>query len=136
MGRPAPGTRASCSVDSHELIALCAPRLVFISYGVPARGDANWLDHRGSWMAAVAAGKVFRLLGAKDLGVGDDYATVPMPPVLTGLLDGQLAWRQHDGGHTDAPERGDVHPVGRPDDRARAARQLRWKICPRPARSR
>jgi hypothetical protein len=90
-------------VDSHELIALCAPRLVFISYGVPERGDANWLDHRGSWMAAVAAGKVFRLLGAKDLGVGDDWRSTPLPPVLTGLLDGQLAWRQHDGGHTDAP---------------------------------
>ena len=26
-----------------------------------------------------------------------------MPPVNTGLLDGELAWRQHDGGHTDAP---------------------------------
>jgi hypothetical protein len=26
-----------------------------------------------------------------------------MPPVNNGLLDGQLAWRQHDGGHTDAP---------------------------------
>ncbi len=90
-------------VDSHELIALCAPRLVFVSYGVPARGDANWLDHRGSWMAAVAAGKVFRLLGAKDLGVGDDWRNTPMPPVLTGVLDGQLAWRQHDGGHTDLP---------------------------------
>jgi len=97
------GDASQLTVDSHELIALCAPRLVFISYGVPARGDANWLDHRGSWMAAVAAGKVFRLLGAKDLGVGDDYATAPMPPVLLGLLDGQLAWRQHDGGHTDAP---------------------------------
>ena len=97
------GDASQLTVDSHELIALCAPRLVFISYGVPARGDANWLDHRGSWMAAVAAGKVFRLLGAKDLGVGDDWRDTPMPPVLTGLLDGQLAWRQHDGGHTDAP---------------------------------
>jgi hypothetical protein len=97
------GNAGQLSVDSHELIALCAPRLVFVSYGVPAKGDANWLDHRGSWMAAVAAGKVFRLLGAKDLGVGDDYAAAPMPPVLAGLLDGQLAWRQHDGGHTDAP---------------------------------
>jgi hypothetical protein len=97
------GNPGQLSVDSHELIALCAPRLVFVSYGVPARGDANWLDHRGSWMAAVAAGKVFRLLGAKDLGVGDDWVNAPMPPVLTGLLDGQLAWRQHDGGHTDAP---------------------------------
>ena len=29
--------------------------------------------------------------------------TAKMPPVNEGLLDGQLAWRQHDGGHTDAP---------------------------------
>jgi hypothetical protein len=54
-------------------------------------------------MAAVAAGPVFRLLGAKDLGGSDDYRTAKMPPVNAGLLDGQLAWRQHDGGHTDAP---------------------------------
>jgi hypothetical protein len=54
-------------------------------------------------MATIAAGPVFRLLGAKDLGKGDDYKTVEMPPVNVGLLDGQLAWRQHDGGHTDGP---------------------------------
>jgi hypothetical protein len=54
-------------------------------------------------MATVAAGRVFRLLGAKDLGVGDDYRNAHKPPVGTGLLDGQLAWRQHEGGHTDAP---------------------------------
>lgn len=90
-------------VDSHELLALCAPRLTFVSYGLPSQGDANWLDHQGSYMATVAAGVVFKLLGAKDLGVSNDYKTEKMPPVNTGLLDGQLAWRQHDGGHTDAP---------------------------------
>src|SRR5262245_18753592 len=90
-------------VDAHELIALCAPRPTFISYGVPERGDAHWLDHQGSYMAAVAAGPVFRLLGAKDLGTSDDYRTEKMPGVNVGLLDGQLAWRQHDGGHTDGP---------------------------------
>jgi lysophospholipase L1-like esterase len=90
-------------VDSNELIALCAPRPTFISYGVPEKGDAKWLDHQGSYMATVAAGPVFRLLGAKDLGVTEDYHTAKMPPVNIGLLDGQLAWRQHDGGHTDAP---------------------------------
>ena len=90
-------------VDSHELIALCAPRLTFISYGIPEQGDSKWLDQKGSYMAAVAAGVVFKLLGAKDLGVGNDYRNAQMPPVNTGLLDGQLAWRQHDGGHTDAP---------------------------------
>jgi len=90
-------------VDSNELIALCAPRPTFISHGIPEMGDAKWLDHHGSFMAAVAAGEVFRLLGAKDLGIGDDYHTAKMPPVNTGLLDGQLAWRQHNAGHTDAP---------------------------------
>jgi hypothetical protein len=90
-------------VDSHELIALCAPRLTFISYGVPEKGDAKWLDQEGSYMATVAAGAVFRLLGAADLGVSNDYRTEKMPPVNAGRLDGQLAWRQHDGGHTDAP---------------------------------
>jgi hypothetical protein len=90
-------------VDAHELIALCAPRPTFISYGVPERGDAKWLDHQGSYMAAIAAGPVFRLLGAKDLGRSDDYKTEKMPAVNVSLLDGQLAWRQHDGGHTDGP---------------------------------
>src|SRR5215471_14125183 len=90
-------------VDSHELIALCAPRLTFISYGIPEKGDAKWLDQQGSFMAAVAAGPVFTLLGANSLGVEGDYRTAKMPPVNDGLLDGQLAWRQHDGGHTDAP---------------------------------
>jgi lysophospholipase L1-like esterase len=90
-------------VDAHELIALCAPRLTFISYGVPEKGDAKWLDHQGSYMAAIAAGPVFRLLGAKALPASDDYRTEKMPPVNVGLLDGGLAWRQHDGGHTDGP---------------------------------
>lgn len=90
-------------VDSHMLIALCAPRLVFISYGIPEKGDAKWLDQKGSYMATVAAGSVYKLLGARDLGVSNDYTKEVMPPVLTGLLDGDLAWRQHDGGHTDTP---------------------------------
>ena len=90
-------------VDAHQLIAVCAPRPTFISYGVPERGDARWLDQQGSFMATVAAGPVFRLLGAKDLGTSDDYKKEKMPPVNVSLLDGQLAWRQHDGGHTDGP---------------------------------
>jgi hypothetical protein len=96
-------TPGDLPVDAHELIALCAPRLTFISYGDPAKGDAKWLDQQGSYMATVAAQPVFRLLGGKTLGVSDDYHTEKMPPINTGLLDGQLAWRQDDGGHTDAP---------------------------------
>ena len=99
------GKKTGCdlTVDSHELIALCAPRLTFVSYGIPEKGDARWLDHQGSYMATVAAGVVYKLLGAKDIGVSNDYLTEKMPPMLTDMLNGELAWRQHDGGHTDAP---------------------------------
>ena len=58
----------------------------------------------GYLLAGVAAGPVFRLLGAKeDLGVTDDYMKEKMPAVNVSLLNGHLAWRQHDGGHTDGP---------------------------------
>ncbi len=90
-------------VDSNELIALCAPRPTFISYGVPEMGDAKWLDHQGSFMATMDASAVYRLLGAKGLEINQDYHDAKLPPVNTGLLNGQLAWRQHDAGHTDAP---------------------------------
>jgi hypothetical protein len=97
------GNAGQMPVDSHSLLAMCAPRLTFVSYGVPEKGDANWLDQKGSYMSVIAAGEVFKLLGVKDLGVSNDYKKEIMPPVNTSLLDGQLAWRQHDGGHTDAP---------------------------------
>src|SRR5213079_1085597 len=80
-------------VDAHELIALCAPRLTFISYGVPEKGDSKWLDHQGSFMATIAAQPVFRLLGAKDLGRSDDYMKERMPGVNEDMLAGALAWR-------------------------------------------
>jgi hypothetical protein len=94
-------TVADLPVDQHELIALCAPRPCFISYGVvPA--DPNWVDAHGSFMAAVLAGPAYRLLGKHDLGTPGDYLTDPMPAVNT-LVGGELAWRQHDGGHTNVP---------------------------------
>jgi (4-O-methyl)-D-glucuronate---lignin esterase len=96
-------TAGDLPVDSPELIALCAPRLVFVSYGVPEKGDAKWLDHQGSYMAVVDASRVYSLLGAHGLEAQGDYHTAKMPPVNQGMLDGQLVWRQHDGGHTDAP---------------------------------
>lgn len=86
-------------MESHQLLALCAPRPVFVSYGIPEKGDALWLDQQGSYMATVAAGPAWRLFGARDLGVSEDYRVARMPLANTGLLDGALAWRQHDGGH-------------------------------------
>jgi len=94
-----PLTANDLPVDAHELIALCAPRPVFISYGA-AEGpgaEGKWVDQRGSFMAAVAAGPVYKLLGKKDLG------TAEFPAVETALIDGELAWRQHSGGHTTGP---------------------------------
>jgi len=82
-------------VDSHELIALCAPRPVFISVG-STNGDA-WVDAKGNFLAAAAAGPVYRLLGKKDLG------TTNFPPIETTLIDGDIAFRQHSAGHTDGP---------------------------------
>jgi len=82
-------------VDSHELVALCAPRPVFISAGA-TNGD-GWVDAKGSFLAAVGAGPVYRLLGKKDLG------TTEFPAIETTLIDGDVAFRQHSGGHTPAP---------------------------------
>ncbi|HVP10944.1 MAG TPA: acetylxylan esterase, partial [Phycisphaerae bacterium] len=82
-------------VDSHELIALCAPRPVFLSAGA-TEGD-GWVDAKGTFLAGVAAGPVYRLLGKKDLGTSE------FPPIETALVDGDLAFRQHSAGHTDAP---------------------------------
>jgi hypothetical protein len=94
-----PLTPDDLPVDSHELIALCAPRPVFISYGAPTGpgAEGQWVDQRGSFLAAVAAGPVYRLLGKKDLG------TREYPPQETALIDGELAFRQHAGGHTTGP---------------------------------
>jgi hypothetical protein len=94
-----PLTWADLPVDAHQLIALCAPRPVFISYGASEGpgAEGQWVDQRGSFMAAVAAGPVYRLLGKKDLG------TNVFPPVETAIVDGEIAWRQHAGGHTTGP---------------------------------
>jgi hypothetical protein len=82
-------------VDSHELIALCAPRPVFISAG--ANDGDGWADPKGMFLAAAAAGPVYKLLGKRDLGATE------FPPIETPLIDGDVAFRQHRGGHTPAP---------------------------------
>lgn len=89
-----PLTRNDLPVDSHELLALCAPRPIFISVG--DKGD-QWVDARGMFMAAAAAGPAYKLLGKKDLG------TTIFPAIETSLTEGEIAFRQHSGGHTPGP---------------------------------
>ena len=80
-------------VDAHMLIALSAPRPVFISGGTADQ----WADPVGMFKAAVAAGPVYRLLGGKDLGVTE------LPPLDTPVTSGDLGWNYHTGGHTATP---------------------------------
>jgi len=83
-------------VDAHELIALCAPRPVFISSG-SQQVEGGWVDAKGMFLGAVGAGPVYKLLGKKDLGTSE------LPPMETALIDGDIAFRQHSGGHTTGP---------------------------------
>jgi hypothetical protein len=90
-----PLTPGDMPVDAHELIAMCAPRPVFVSGGA-LKGD-GWVDAKGMFLAAAGAGPVYRLLGKRDMG------TTEFPPIETTLTDGDVAFRQHTGGHTPAP---------------------------------
>jgi hypothetical protein len=95
-----PLTANDLPVDAHQLVALCAPRPVFISGGdtlggVPA-GD-GWVDSKGMFLAGVYAGPVYKLLGKKDLG------TAEFPKIETALVDGEIGFRQHTAGHTPGP---------------------------------
>jgi hypothetical protein len=89
-------------VDSHELIALCAPRPVFLSggkggYDAEPGGD-SWIDAKGSFLAGMGAGPVYRLLHKKGM------EATGFPPIETLVGgDAEVAFRQHASGHTDGP---------------------------------
>jgi hypothetical protein len=83
-------------VDAHELVALCAPRPVFISSG-SQQVEGGWVDAKGMFLGAAYAGPVYKLLGKQDLG------TTEFPPIETSLIAGDIAFRQHTGGHTTGP---------------------------------
>jgi hypothetical protein len=91
-----PLTPNDLPVDAHQLIALCAPRPVFISSGSP-NVEGRWVDAKGMFLGGAYAGSVYKLLGKKDLG------TMEYPPEQTSLIDGEIAFRQHSGGHTTGP---------------------------------
>jgi hypothetical protein len=80
-------------VDSHMLIALSAPRPVFVTGGT----QDQWADPHGEFLAQVAAGPVYRLLGKRDLGADK------LPPLDTPLITGELGFLYHTGGHTITP---------------------------------
>ncbi len=80
-------------VDQHMLIALCAPRPVYVNGGL----TDQWSDPKGEFLAMAAAGPVYRLVGAKDLGVSE------LPALDNPIHSGDLAFHYHSGGHMSVP---------------------------------
>jgi hypothetical protein len=91
-----PLTPNDLPVDAHELVALCAPRPVFISSG-SFEVEGGWVDAKGMFLGGAFASPVYELLGMRGLG------TYNFPPIETPLVSGEIAFRQHKGGHTTGP---------------------------------
>ena len=94
---------AELPVDAHALIAMVAPRPVFIGGGAlmlsppeAVPGDA-WVDPTGMFKAAAAASPAWKLLGRIGL------ESTNLPPELTCLCAGDIGFRQHQYGHTPKP---------------------------------
>ncbi len=84
-----------CPVDAHSLLSLCAPRPFFINGGT----QDSWVDPYGMYLTTVGATPVYELLGKQGIIMND-----PKPQVDVGYIEGDLAYRYHEGGHTDAPD--------------------------------
>lgn len=89
-------TVADLPVAAHMLIALRAPRPLFVSSGSADKGDA-WVDPKGMWVATSLAEPAWKLYGLPVPPNGG------MPKVLVGDRDYPLAFHQHDQGHVPWP---------------------------------
>lgn len=89
-------TAKDLTIDANDVIALAAPRAVFVGAG-RATGDGDgWVDPRGMFLAEASAGEVWGLLGRRPID-----KTQPAPLTLSD--SGPLAYREHDQGHTPGP---------------------------------
>jgi hypothetical protein len=79
-------------VDAHMLVALMAPRPVFLQTG----NQDYWSDPKGEFLAAVAAEPVFKLFGKQGLG------TDQMPAAGESIMH-DIGYRMHAGGHGAMP---------------------------------
>jgi hypothetical protein len=69
---------------------------VFISAGA-TDVEGPWIDAKGMFLAGVHASPIYELLGKKGVGI------TAFPPQETTLMEGDIAFRQHEGGHTAGP---------------------------------
>jgi hypothetical protein len=93
-------------VDAEALIALCAPRPIFIGSGSDEQGDA-WTDTYGQFLTTIVASPVYELLGKKGVIMTDmqymNGKNIPMPQTDKAYLKGDIGYRRHHGGHEAAP---------------------------------
>ncbi|MFZ2286997.1 MAG: BACON domain-containing protein [Bacteroidales bacterium] len=94
-GQYLPRKIEKCPVDAHSLLALCAPRPVMMDGGT----TSTWCDPYGVYLTGKYATPVYELLGVEGLVMPDTK-----PVVDKAYIDGKIAYRVHDGGHTDAPD--------------------------------
>lgn len=93
-GQYLPRKIEECPVDAHSLLALCAPRPVFMNGG----STSAWCDPFGVFLSGVYASPVYELLGEKGF-ISPDR----VPVIDKAYIDGTIGYRVHEGGHSDAP---------------------------------
>lgn len=89
---------AACPVDQHELIALIAPRPVYIA----SAEEDRWADPKGEFLAAVGAHSVYLLNGTPSFESHEFFNGIPsteMPPVNQPLLRGNIGYHIRSGNH-------------------------------------
>jgi hypothetical protein len=99
-------------VDAHSMVALVAPRPIFINGGTNASISDTWQDAQGMYLTTQAATPVYKLLGEEGVIIppgtqfttGEGEAPGGTPPINQAFIEGNIGYRRHAEGHTDAPD--------------------------------
>ncbi len=83
------GREAELPIDQHQLLALVAPRLLYVA----SAHDDGWADPRGEYLSAYHAGRVYEFLGQRAL-----FSPEP-PPTDVPLHDAATGYHRRSGGH-------------------------------------